>query len=208
MSNLLFVKANDRPADQSVSVKMYETFLNAYKAASPSDTITEVDLYKENIPYYGNDAIVSLHKASQGFPLTEDEDRIVKFIDKYMDQFLAADKIVIAFPMWNLTAPAPLITYISYLAQSGKTYKYTAEGPIGLTSGKKVMLLSARGGSYTEESRQFIESAVKPTKAIFSVLMGIHVEEFVIEGHHYFSDRSAEIIELGLEETKKLAASF
>jgi FMN-dependent NADH-azoreductase len=208
MSNVLFVKVNDRPADQSVSVKMYETFLSAYKAANPSDTITEVDLFKENIPYYGNDAIVGTYKASQGLPLTEEEGSVVKIIDKYMDQFLAADKIVIAFPLWNLTAPAPLITYISYLAQSGKTFKYTAEGPIGLTSGKKIMLLSARGGSYTEEFKQFVESAVKPTKSIFSGLMGIPVEDYVIEGHQQFSDRANEIIESGLEETKKLAASF
>lgn len=208
MSNVLFIKVNDRPADQSVSVKMYEMFLNTYKAANPSDTITEVDLFKENIPYYGNVAIDGTHKASQGLPLTEEESSIVKVIDKYLDQFLAADKIVIAFPLWNLTAPAPLITYISYIAQSGKTFKYTAEGPIGLTSGKKVMLLSARGGSYTEEFKQFIESAVKPTKSIFSGLMGIPVEEYVIEGHQQFFDRANEIIESGLEETKKLAASF
>ncbi len=44
MSNVLFVKSNDRPADQAVSVKMYDAFLSAYKEANPSDTITELDL--------------------------------------------------------------------------------------------------------------------------------------------------------------------
>lgn len=187
---------------------MYETFLSTYKEYNPSDTITEVDLYKENIPYYGNDAITGLYKASQQLPLTEAEDQMVKVIDKYMNQFLKADKIVIAFPLWNLTAPAPLITYISYLSQSGITFKYTADGPIGLTSGKKIMLLSARGGNYTTEFKQFIESAVKPTKSIFNGIMGIPVEEFVIEGHQEFTDRTSEIIQSGLEETKKLAANF
>lgn len=125
-----------------------------------------------------------------------------------MDQFLAADKIVIAFPLWNLSAPTPLVTYMSYIAQPGKTFKYTAEGPIGLTSGKKVLLLSARGGDYTDEFKQFVESAVKPTKYVFLGMLGIPVEEHVIEGHQQFPDRANEIIESGLEETKKLAASF
>ncbi|AZN40052.1 FMN-dependent NADH-azoreductase [Paenibacillus albus] len=208
MSNVLFVKANDRPYEQSISVQMYESFMNAYKAANPTDSITELDLFKEDVPYYGNDAITGLYKASQQLPLNDAEERMVNVIDKYMDQFLAADKIVIAFPLWNLTAPAPLITYMSYLTQSGKTFKYTAEGPIGLTSGKKIMLLSARGGDYASEGKQYIESGIKPVKAILGGLLGIPIEEVVIEGHQEFSDRAADIISSGLVHTQKAAAGF
>ncbi len=31
MSNVLFIKANDRPADQAISVKLYNTFWRAIK---------------------------------------------------------------------------------------------------------------------------------------------------------------------------------
>ncbi|MDF2718255.1 MAG: FMN-dependent NADH-azoreductase, partial [Paenibacillus sp.] len=64
MANVLFVKANDRPVEQAASVKMYETFLNAYKETHPSDVITELDLYKEELPYYGNNAITGNYKLS------------------------------------------------------------------------------------------------------------------------------------------------
>ncbi|CAM3205783.1 hypothetical protein PATA110615_23335 [Paenibacillus taichungensis] len=100
-----------------------------------------------------------------------------------MDQFLTADKVVIAFPLWNFLAPAPLITYISYLAQAGKTFKYTPEGPIGLVGDKKAMLLTARGGVYSSGPMGTIESASKPTKAVVG-LFGINVEEVIIEGHN------------------------
>jgi FMN-dependent NADH-azoreductase len=41
--------------------------------------------------------------------------------NKYLEQFLAADKVVFGFPMWNMTVPAVLHTYLDYLNQAGKT---------------------------------------------------------------------------------------
>lgn len=207
MSNVLFVKVNDRPAEQAVSVQMYEAFLSAYKEAHPSDTVTELDLFKENLPNYGNDAITVLYKSSQNLELSSDEANLVKIMDRYLDQFLAADKVVIAFPLWNLVAPAPLTNYMSYLSRAGKTFKYTPEGPVGLVENKKIMLLNARGGFYSAEPMLSLESAVKPVKGAFSI-MGVSAEEIIIEGHHKAQDRAAEIIASGLEETRKAAASF
>lgn len=207
MANVLFIKANDRPVEQAISVKMYETFLHAYKETHPSDVITELDLYKEELPYYGNDAITGIYKLSQGYELTEEEKGATAIANRYLDQFLAADKIVIAFPLWNFTAPAPLINYMAYITQVGKTFKYTAEGPVGLVGEKKVVLLNARGGIYSAEPMSSIESAVKPLKATFG-LFGIQSLEVIIEGHNQFKDRSEEIISEGLKETAKLAAGI
>lgn len=207
MANVLFVKANDRPVEQAASVKMYETFLNAYKETHPSDVITELDLFKEELPYYGNNAITGNYKLSQGYDLTEEEKSAAAVTTRYLDQFLAADKIVIAFPLWNFTAPAPLINYMAYITQVGKTFKYTAEGPVGLVGDKKVVLLNARGGIYSVEPMSSIESAVKPLKATLG-LFGIQPLEVIIEGHNQFKDRSEEIISEGLKETAKVAASF
>jgi FMN-dependent NADH-azoreductase len=127
---------------------------------------------------------------------------------RYLDQFVAADKIVIAFPLWNFTAPAPLFSYISYIPRSGKTFKYTAEeGPVGLMGDKKVVLLHARGGIYTVEPMASKESVLRPLKATLS-LLGIKPIEVIIEGHHQFKDRSEDIISEGLRETAKIASSF
>lgn len=75
MSNILFVKANDRPADQAVSVKLYDAFLSAYKESHPGDTVTELDLYNTEFPFYGNTAITGTYKAANGFELTADEQK-------------------------------------------------------------------------------------------------------------------------------------
>ncbi|MCQ6559396.1 FMN-dependent NADH-azoreductase [Paenibacillus mendelii] len=207
MATILFVKANDRPAEQAVSVQMYEAFLKAYKETNPADAVVELDLFQEELPYYGNDAITGLYKLNQGYELTADEQAAAEVANRYLDQFLAADKVVIAFPLWNFVAPAPLISYISYLTQAGKTFKYTAEGPVGLVGEKKVVLLNARGGIYSTEPMSAIESAVKPLKATLG-LFGIQTQEVIIEGHNQFKDRSADIIAQGLEETARTAAGF
>ncbi|SDW23000.1 Flavodoxin-like fold [Paenibacillus sp. CF384] len=69
-------------------------------------------------------------------------------------------------PFVKATVPAPLVTYISYLAQAGRTFKYTAEGPVGLAGDKKVVLLSARGGDYSNEFMAAMEAANRKSRRL------------------------------------------
>ncbi|ALQ67584.1 FMN-dependent NADH-azoreductase [Bacillus cereus] len=208
MSKVLFVKANDRPAEQAISSKMYETFVNTYKEANPNTEITELDLFALDLPYYGNIAISGGYKRSQGMELTAEEEKAVATVDQYLNQFLEADKVVFAFPLWNFTVPAPLITYISYLSQAGKTFKYTANGPEGLAGGKKVVVLGARGSDYSSEQMAPMEMAVNYVTTVLGFWGITNPETVVIEGHNQYPDRSQQIVEEGLENVKKVAAKF
>ncbi|KOR86168.1 FMN-dependent NADH-azoreductase [Bacillus sp. FJAT-22058] len=208
MTKVLFVKVNDRPADQAISSKMYDTFLQTYKETHRADEVTELDLFKEELPYYGNTAITGLYKRNQGLELTAEEENAAKLVDQYLNQFMAMDKVVFAFPLWNSTVPAPLITYLSYLAQAGKMFNYTAEGPVGYAGDKKVMLLNARGSDYALEGMASAEMAVSLVKNIIG-LWGINnPETVVIEGHNQYPDRSRKIIADGLENVAKAAEAF
>ncbi|MFS0605483.1 FMN-dependent NADH-azoreductase [Peribacillus frigoritolerans] len=208
MTKVLFVKVNDRPADQAISSKMYDTFLQTYKETHRTDEVTELDLFKQELPYYGNTAITGLYKRNQGLELTAEEEYAAKLVDQYLNQFMAMDKVVFAFPLWNSTVPAPLITYLSYLAQAGIMFNYTAEGPVGYAGDKKVMLLNARGSDYALEGMASAEMAVSLVKNIIS-LWGIkNPETVVIEGHNQYPDRSQKIIADGLENVAKAAEAF
>lgn len=208
MTKVLFVKANNRPAEQAVSVKLYEAFLASYKEAHPNDTVVELDLYKEELPYVGVDMINGTFKAGKGFDLTEEEAKAVAVADKYLNQFLEADKVVFGFPLWNLTIPAVLHTYIDYLNRAGKTFKYTPEGPVGLIGDKKIALLNARGGVYSEGSAAEVEMAVKYVASMMGFFGATNMETVVIEGHNQFPDKAEEIITAGLEEAAKVANKF
>ncbi|KXZ22587.1 FMN-dependent NADH-azoreductase [Bacillus nakamurai] len=208
MTTVLFVKANNRPANQAVSVKLYEAFLTSYKESHPNDTVVELDLYKEELPYVGVDMINGTFKASRGLDLTAEEAKAVAVADKYLEQFLAVDKVVFGFPLWNLTIPAVLHTYIDYLNRAGKTFKYTPEGPVGLIGDKKIALLNASGGVYSEGPKAEVEMAVKYVASMMSFFGVKNIEKVVIEGHNQFPDKAEEIIAAGLEKAVKVASTF
>jgi FMN-dependent NADH-azoreductase len=60
----------------------------------------------------------------------------------------AADIIVIGAPMYNFGVSSQLKTYFDWIARAGITFRYTQNGPVGLVTGKKVFIMSARGGKY------------------------------------------------------------
>jgi FMN-dependent NADH-azoreductase len=63
-----------------------------------------------------------------------------------------ADTIVIAAPMYNFSIPSTLKAWIDHIARAGRTFRYTAEGPEGLLKGRKVYVVTGRGGIYTGTS--------------------------------------------------------
>ncbi|PLT28128.1 FMN-dependent NADH-azoreductase [Peribacillus deserti] len=208
MSKVLFIKANSRPIEQAVSVKLYHTFLESYKESHPDDTIVELDLFKENLPYYGIDHINGMFKLSKGMELNTEEQAATNTVNSYLDQFLEADKVVFAFPLWNFTVPAVLHTYLDYLGQAGKTFRYTAEGPVGLVTDKKIALLNARGGVYSEGPAQSVEMSLNYVNAVLGFWGVTDTTTIVIEGHNQFPDRSETIIEEGLKQAATAANSF
>ena len=65
-----------------------------------------------------------------------------------LDEFLAADTVVIGAPMYNFTLPTQLKAWIDRILVAGKTFRYTENGPEGLAGGKRVIIALARGGFY------------------------------------------------------------
>ena len=71
---------------------------------------------------------------------------------KALEEFLAADVVVIGAPMYNFSIPSQLKAWIDRVAVAGKTFRYTEKGPEGLAGGKKVVIVSSRGGFYNNDN--------------------------------------------------------
>ncbi|WP_368503017.1 FMN-dependent NADH-azoreductase [Alkalihalophilus sp. As8PL] len=208
MATVLFVKGNPRTKEESVSVKMYEEFLSTYKQENPEDEIVELDLYAENLPYLDANMLNGLFKPLQQIATTPEEDAARETSDRYLEQFIDADKVVFAFPLWNFTIPAALHTYIDYLSRAGKTFKYTPEGPLGLMGDKKVALLNARGGIYSNGPTAQLEMSMNYMRNVMGFWGVEQLSTVVIEGHNQVPDQAETIIADGLEEVRKTAKAF
>ncbi|MDB5818394.1 MAG: FMN-dependent NADH-azoreductase [Rhizobacter sp.] len=86
-----------------------------------------------------------------------------------LNEFLSADVVVLGAPMYNFGIPSSLKAWIDRLAQAGKTFRYTATGPEGLCKGKRLVLVSARGGMYAGTA---YESAMDHQEAYVKAVMG------------------------------------
>ena len=71
-----------------------------------------------------------------------------------MDELAAADVVVIAAPMHNFGIPSALKAWIDHIVRPGRTFTYSDKGPRGLLEGKKVVLVLARGGIYSNGPMQ------------------------------------------------------
>ena len=69
-----------------------------------------------------------------------------------IQQFLAADVVVIGAPFYNFSIPSTLKAWIDRVAVAGRTFRYTEAGPEGLAGGKRVIIVSGRGGQYGDAS--------------------------------------------------------
>ncbi len=207
MTNVLVVKANNRPASEGVTSKMYEVFMDTIGMGTELNVNT-FDVFKEDMPYFGQDFFDAMQKSAQAEPLSELEQRILTASNKAMDAFMDADVVVFAFPLWNKTIPAPLQTFIDYVYRAGVTFKYTPEGPVGLVPDKKVIILNARGGVYSTPEMAPAEMSVNYVRLIMDFFGIKDIEEVIIEGHNMYPDRAEEIKAEGMKRVEQAANSL
>lgn len=206
--NILVVKANNRPASEAVSSKMYETFMAGVKDVQGLN-VTTFDVFEEDMPYFGQDLFNAFGKMQNGEELADVEQRILAAKQKAMDALTAADVVVFAFPLWNLTIPAKLQTFIDYTYQAGFAFKYTPEGQmVSLMPEKKAILLSARGGIYSTPETAPMEMATTYMRNVIGGVYGMSIEEVIIEGHNAMPDKAEQIIAEGLEKVTAVAKSL
>jgi len=123
-----------------------------------------------------------------------------------LDEFMAADTIVVGAPMYNFTVPSQLKAWIDRIVIAGVTFRYTENGPEGLAKGKRVIIAIARGGIYSEGAPAVaLEHVETYLRGVFN-LIGIEPEFVVAEGVNLSPEHRVAAIEQAIGETFRLAA--
>ncbi len=147
MAKVLHINSSVRNSG-SLSRQLGVEFVAKWRAANPADTIVERDLAANPVPHLTEQMLDAFFTPAE--QRNADQALVVKTSDKLVDELLAADVVLIGAPMYNLSVTSGLKAWIDHVARAGRTFKYGANGPEGLITGKKVYVITATGGVYSE----------------------------------------------------------
>jgi len=150
----------------SVSRGLSRQAVEQWVAAHPGTEVEYLDLAVNTPPHFSADAL-GIRRPKDG-EITEAEKQQNALSEALVSQFLAADVIVVGAPLYNFSIPSQLKAWIDRLAQAGRTFHYTPQGPEGLAKGKTVIAVLSRGGIYsTSEAGQAMEHQESYLKTVF-----------------------------------------
>lgn len=156
--------------DQSVSRQLTAQAVAAWQANHAATQVDYLDLAAQTPPHLSADALGFRTGQSAS---TDAQRRENALSEQLVSQFLAADVIVIGAPMYNFTIPSQLKAWIDRVAQGGRTFTYTEQGPKGLAGGKTVIVALTRGGVYSNSdagrAMEHQESYLQTVMAFFGI---------------------------------------
>jgi len=151
MSKILYIKASPRTG-RSHAIAVAEAFIDAYREANPGDAITTIDIFQKDLPNFDLEAVTAKYKIMHDEEHSDQDIKVWAKVEAIIDEFKAADKYVLAVPMWNFSIPYRLKQYIDIIVQPGYTFTVDDEGKYqGLIKGKPVFIAYASGGEYTKD---------------------------------------------------------
>jgi FMN-dependent NADH-azoreductase len=137
-------------SDNSVSRQLSEAIVEQWRQSYSDLEISYRDLAVEAPKHLSAEILDAGFVDSQHHtPLQRDE---TAFSEILLEEFLAADVIVLGAPMYNFSIPSQLKAWLDRVLVRGRTFQYTENGPVGLAGGKQAVIVSSRGGIYGEGS--------------------------------------------------------
>lgn len=130
--------------DNSVSRNLTASIVADIVAKNPAASVTVRDLDRDAPAHLGNHLLPVLGGPKDG--LNDVQQAELERTEQFLAEFLAADVLVIGAPQYNFGIPSQLKAWIDRIAQAGRTFRYTANGPEGLATGKRAIVVSSRGG--------------------------------------------------------------
>ncbi|MDN3652343.1 NAD(P)H-dependent oxidoreductase [Thalassotalea ponticola] len=152
MNQILFIKTS-LSDEQSNSNKLASELIAKFKQQTNASVVTR-DVAKHPLPH-----LTQQEMAAWMTPQDErnaQQQDLANISDTLVQELKDSDTIVVAIPMYNFGVPSTFKAWVDRIARAGVTFSYTENGPVGLLTNKKVIIVAARGGMYkgTEKDSQ------------------------------------------------------
>lgn len=174
--NILQINSSARPVQNgegSFSTRLAGELVARLRAAEPAARLQLRDLAQQPHPALDEEALQALFTpAEQRSPAQAARAALDQAL---IEQVQAADVLVLAVPMINFGIPAQLKHWIDAIAKAGVTFRYTAQGPVGLLEGKRAYVVLARGGIHRDQPADTMVPYLRTVLAF----LGITAVEFI-----------------------------
>ena len=152
--------------DYSVSRALTAKAVTMLKEQHPDATVIVRDLHDDAPQHLTGELLPVLGGPKEG--LTGQQQAELERVETWLAEFLAADVLVVGAPQYNFSIPSQLKAWFDRIAQAGRTFRYTAHGPVGLAGDKRVIVASTRGGFRKDSSR--LDLHEQTIEAFFNLL--------------------------------------
>lgn len=149
-------------------------------AADPSAKLVVRDLVANPLPHIDPDYSTGIYTPAEA--RTQRQSEVVGVSDGVLDELFAADTIILATGFINFGISSTLKSWVDHVARSGKTFAYGENGPKGLVTGKKVYIVLASGGIYSEGAAVQMDHAIPYLSSVLGFIGMTDVEVIRIEG--------------------------
>lgn len=198
---LLHIDASPRGA-RSRSRQLGRKFLDAWRSAHRDANVIVRDIGNEPPPFVSEAWVEgAFTPADQHSPAAQ---HAIAISNRYVDELLAADEVVITTPIYNLSLPAVLKAWIDQIVRFGRTFNKAEGGFEGLAKGKRVIVIVASGSDFRLSSPGGAYNHLEPyLRAVFGFI-GITQVEFV----YAHSTGTAEVGEKAFAEAESSLAQL
>lgn len=198
MKTLLHLIASPR-GDQSNTLKIGKALVSRFRELHPDGRVDTLDLFAEPLPSMTLRETDGKYRLLSGKELDDQTRPAWEPILAHIRRFLAADVVVISSPMWNFGMPYPLKHYFDVIIQPRHTFRYTQTGPEGLAKGKRVFVVTSRGGDYRDEPAKAMDQLEPPLRVMLGFIgipdpLFINAQPMLAEGPEVAAQRVAEAV--------------
>lgn len=180
MSQKILVVNSSPRNDSSLTRGLVEKLIAGLQTQAPDSTVTLRDLAAAPFPHLDEKVLAGFFTPAA--QRTADVQEALALSDQAVAEVLAADILVIGAPMWNFGVPSVLKAWIDHIARAGLTFRYTASGPEGLATGKRAIIVSARGGIYSQGPLQSLDHQESHLTAVLNFIGITDIEIVRVEG--------------------------
>jgi len=202
MSRILFVTSSPRGA-ASLSTKVATALVDRLQAQSPG-VVVRRDLAAAPLPHIGEDFLAAQALAAEA--RSPAQQAALALSDTLVQELFAADTIVIASAMINFGLASTLKSWFDYLLRAGVTFRYDETGVHGLVSGKKVYLVEARGGVYSDGPAKPFDFQEPYLRHLLGFIGVTDVESIAVEGVAYGPDVAEKAVAGALDKVSTITA--